>query len=117
MRRFPLVRAVRLLGMLGLAMLLRTEITSAQQAASPADANSTNSLAESVHELQTQVKELRALLEQMHTDMERANRANVEMQEKLRQTERQQNRAAKLSENRARDGRRSGGRLPGVWPI
>src|SRR5205823_2257034 len=101
MRRFPLVRAVRLLGMLGLAMLLRTEITSAQQAASPADANSTNSLAESVHELQTQVKELRALLEQMHTDMERANRANVEIQEKLRQTERQLETALQSSQRTA----------------
>jgi len=96
-----LVRAVRLLGMLGLAMLLRTEITSAQQAASPADANSTNSLAESVHELQTQVKELRALLEQMHTDMERANRANVEIQEKLRQTERQLETALQSSQRTA----------------
>src|SRR6266849_5197361 len=59
----------------------------AQQPAPSSEASSARSLGESVGELQTEVRELRALLLQMRAAIDRAHAANLEITEKLRETQ------------------------------
>lgn len=83
-------RVARLVSELTIVALARPLVcspTRAQQPASSSEAISAGSLGESVRELQTQVRELRTLLLQMRAEIDRARIANLEVTEKLRETQ------------------------------
>src|SRR5260370_37124671 len=68
-------------------MALMSGPARAQQPAPSSEAIPARSRGKSISELQTQVRELRALLLQMRAAIDRANAANLEITEKLRETQ------------------------------
>ncbi len=80
-------RFVSRLGIVLGTMALMSGPARAQQPAPSSEAIPARSLGKSISELQTQVRELRALLLQMRAAIDRANAANLEITEKLRETQ------------------------------
>ncbi len=87
MKRHLLARLVGKFGIVASAVLLACSLARAQQPAPSQGPIPNNSLNESLHELQTQVGELRTLLLQMRAEIERAHASNLELTAKLRETQ------------------------------
>jgi hypothetical protein len=80
-------RFVSRLGIVAGTMAFVSGPARAQQPAPSSEASSARSLGESVGDLQTQVRELRALLLQMRAAIDRSHAANLEITERLRETQ------------------------------
>lgn len=87
MKRRTLARLAGTLGIVALAIPLTCSLVCAQQPAPSQEAISQNSLNSSLRELQTQIGDLRTLLLQMRSEIDRAHAKNLELAEKLRETQ------------------------------
>src|SRR5260370_4490288 len=87
MKRRTLAHLAGRTGIVAMAIPLTCSLVCAQQPAPSQEATSQRSLDESLRELQTQIGDLRTLLLQMRAEIDRAHAANVELTEKLRETQ------------------------------
>lgn len=87
MKQSVLPRFVGKLGIVAMAMPLACGPAWAQQSAPSQEAISQSSASESLRELQTQVGELRTLLLLMRAEIDRAHATNLELTERLRETQ------------------------------
>ena len=87
MKRRTLARLAGRLGIVAMVLPLTCGLVCAQQAAPSQEVTSQTSLNKSLRELQTQIGDLRTLLLQMRAEIDRAHARNLELTEKLRETQ------------------------------
>jgi hypothetical protein len=87
MKRRTLARLAGRLGIMAITIPLTCNLVCAQAPAPSQEATSQTSLNTSLRELQTQVGDLRTLLLQMRAEIDRAHARNLELTEKLRETQ------------------------------
>ncbi len=87
MKRRTLAHLAGRTGIVAMAIPLTCSLVCAQQPAPSQEATSQRSLDKSLRELQTQIGDLRTLLLQMRAEIDRAHATNLELTEKLRETQ------------------------------